>query len=124
MLAVRLYDKQDLRVVEIERPHAGPGEMVLKVGAAAVCGTDVRMWQNGQKGVDAQHPMTLGHEFAGSVCEIGRGRALVLPAGHAPGHAAQHRLRHLRHVRLGAACICAPPTAPLASTWKARWRSM
>lgn len=73
MLAVRLYDKQDLRVVEIERPHAGPGEMVLKVGAAAVCGTDVRMWQNGQKGVDAQHPMTLGHEFAGSVCEIGEG---------------------------------------------------
>lgn len=73
MLAVRLYGKQDLRIVEIEKPVAGPGEMVLKVEAAAVCGTDVRMWQNGQKGVDAEHPMTLGHEFAGSICDIGEG---------------------------------------------------
>ncbi|NLF27942.1 MAG: alcohol dehydrogenase catalytic domain-containing protein, partial [Clostridiales bacterium] len=73
MLALRLFGKGDVRLVEVEKPAAGPGEIVLKVRAAAVCGTDVRMWQSGKSGVDPEHPLTLGHEFAGTAVEIGQG---------------------------------------------------
>ena len=73
MLALRLFGKGDVRLVEVEKPAAGPGEIVLKVGAAAICGTDIRMWQSGKSGVDENHPLTLGHEFAGTVVEVGPG---------------------------------------------------
>ena len=73
MLSLRLFGPSDIRLVEVEMPVIGPGELLLKVDAAAICGTDLRMWQNGYKGVDEAHPMTLGHEFAGTVAEVGAG---------------------------------------------------
>jgi len=44
----------------------------LKVDAAAVCGTDMRMMQNGYRHVSEDRPLVLGHEFAGTVIEAGR----------------------------------------------------
>lgn len=73
MLAARMYGVNDLRVVEVPKPTAGPGEMVIKVKAAAICGTDVRMLTSGATGVDEAHPVTLGHEFAGTIEEMGQG---------------------------------------------------
>ena len=58
MLALRLYGPKDIRLEEIPVPEINDDEILLKVDAAAVCGTDVRMWQNGQKGVDAICAMT------------------------------------------------------------------
>ncbi len=72
MLALRLFGKNDIRLVEVPRPVAGDDEILLHVDAAAVCGTDIRMWQNGYKGVDEAHPLTLGHELAGTVAEVGK----------------------------------------------------
>lgn len=72
MLALRLYGPQDLRLEEVPVPEIDEGEILLKTDAAAICGTDVRMWQNGQSGVDADHPLTLGHEFAGTIVKVGR----------------------------------------------------
>jgi len=72
MLALRLYGPQDIRLEEVPVPVINDDEILLKTDAAAVCGTDVRMWQNGQKGVDAEHPLTLGHEFAGTIVEVGK----------------------------------------------------
>lgn len=71
MLALRLFGEKDIRLVETERPAIAAGDLLLKVEAAAICGTDVRMWQNGAAGVDAGHPLTLGHEFAGTIVEAG-----------------------------------------------------
>ena len=71
MKALRLYGPNDIRLVEVERPAINDDELLLKTEAAAVCGTDVRLWLNGQKGVDAEHPLTLGHEFAGTIVEVG-----------------------------------------------------
>ena len=71
MKALRLYGPKDIRLVDIEKPVIGPDELLLKPEAAAICGTDVRMWQNGMKGVDEAHPLTLGHEFAGTIVEVG-----------------------------------------------------
>ena len=72
MLALRLYGPKDIRLEEVPVPQINDDEILLKTEAAAVCGTDIRMWQNGQNGVDADHPLTLGHEFAGTIVKVGK----------------------------------------------------
>lgn len=72
MLALRLYGANDIRLEEVPVPEINDNEILLKTEAAAVCGTDVRMWKNGQKGVDADHPLILGHEFAGEIVKVGK----------------------------------------------------
>ncbi len=71
MLALRLFGANDIRLVEIDVPDIAEDELLLKVDAAAICGTDIRMWQNGYTGVDEGHPLTLGHEFAGTIAKVG-----------------------------------------------------
>ena len=71
MWALRLYGPNDIRLLEVPVPKISREEVLLKVSAAAVCGTDLRMWQNGCAGVDENHPLILGHELAGTVIEAG-----------------------------------------------------
>jgi len=73
MWAARLFGKEDLRVVEVPVPTVGDGEVLVRVKAGTVCGTDLRMYRNGAEGVDENHPLTLCHEFAGTVEDIGNG---------------------------------------------------
>jgi alcohol dehydrogenase, propanol-preferring len=58
---------------EVERPSPGPGEVVLKVDAAGLCHSDLHVmdWPAGT--LPWELPLTLGHEVAGTVAEIGRG---------------------------------------------------
>lgn len=67
MLAAKLYGKEDLRLVECPVPDIREDEILLRVKAAAVCGTDLRMIQNGSSGIDGNHPRTLGHEISGII---------------------------------------------------------
>ena len=73
MLAARLYGKGDLRVERMPAPRIGDGELLLRVKAAAVCGTDLRMLINGASGADPSHPLVLAHEFAGTIERAGAG---------------------------------------------------
>ena len=73
MLAARMYGKNDIRLEEVPTPSPKKGEVVIKVEAAAVCGTDVRMITNGVKGIDENNPRILGHEFAGTIHALGEG---------------------------------------------------
>ena len=50
MLAARMYGINDLRIEEMPKPKIGAGEILVKVRAAAICGTDVRMLTSGAKG--------------------------------------------------------------------------
>jgi len=72
MRAALLFGKEDLRVQEVPTPEAGPEEVLLRVQAAAVCGTDMRMYRNGAKGLGPQSPLVLGHELSGTVERVGR----------------------------------------------------
>lgn len=72
MKALRLYGQNDIRLVDIPIPEINDEEILLKTDAAAICGTDIRMWKNGKSGVDADHPLTLGHEFAGTIVKVGK----------------------------------------------------
>jgi len=71
MMAARLYGKDDLRIEQIPVPDILDDEILLKVKAAAVCGTDLRMLKNGANGVDEQHPLVLAHEFSGVIEKLG-----------------------------------------------------
>lgn len=72
MRAALLFGKEDLRVEEIPTPEIGVEEVLLEVKAAAVCGTDIRMYRNGAKGVSPKTPLVPGHELAGVVAKAGR----------------------------------------------------
>lgn len=56
-------------VREVERPRAGPGEVVVRVRAALTCGTDRKILDRGH--VKFAPPLVMGHEFSGDVFEAG-----------------------------------------------------
>lgn len=72
MLQTILTEPGDLRVEERPTPEPGPGELVLKVDALTICGSDVRVF-TGEKTGGVKWPATIGHEIAGRVAAIGSG---------------------------------------------------
>lgn len=83
MKAAIWYARNDIRVEEVPEPSApGPGEVIIRVGACGICGTDLEEYRAGPLfiPVDKPNPLTgqkapliLGHEFAGEVVEVGKG---------------------------------------------------
>jgi L-iditol 2-dehydrogenase len=73
MKAAVLYGKEDLRLEDVEMPVAGPGEIVVRVGAALTCGTDLKVYKRGYHAAMGKPPMLFGHEVAGVVTEVGDG---------------------------------------------------
>jgi len=71
MKAALLYGKEDLRIENVPVPEISENEILLKVKAALLCGTDIRMFKNGAKNADKDHPLVLGHEFAGIIEKVG-----------------------------------------------------
>lgn len=59
---------------DVPVPSPGPGEILLKVKRAGVCGTDLHIyvWDRWSQG-RVKPPVTLGHEFVGEVIELGEG---------------------------------------------------
>jgi len=70
MKAAVFLAPEQMVVKEVEEPQCGPGEVKVKVGACAICGTDVRIYFNGQKNV--KPPAIIGHEIAGTITELGK----------------------------------------------------
>ncbi|MBS7654059.1 MAG: zinc-dependent dehydrogenase [Candidatus Bathyarchaeia archaeon] len=69
MRAVRLHSIKDLRFEEIEEPEIGEDEVLLRVRAATICATDVRIYTYGDPRIKL--PRILGHEFAGDAEKVG-----------------------------------------------------
>lgn len=72
MIAAVFEGPGALEVREVEEPTVGPGEVLVKVGANTVCGTDLRVLR-GEKTAGISPPAIIGHEVAGHVAEVGRG---------------------------------------------------
>lgn len=69
-----LYGVHDLRVEERPVPSPGPGEVLVKVSAVGVCGSDVHYYEHGRIGRYAvRQPLVLGHEASGVVEAVGDG---------------------------------------------------
>jgi L-iditol 2-dehydrogenase len=62
------YNNRDVRLEEVPTPQIGPGELLVKVLASGVCGSDVMEWYRIKKA-----PRVLGHEIAGEIVEVGKG---------------------------------------------------
>src|SRR6476620_2677836 len=78
MRAVRIHDDLSLRVDEIDDLSPGPGEVLVRVHAAGVCGTDLHILDGMIK--PDPYPMTIGHEAAGVVEAVGDGATLAIGA--------------------------------------------
>jgi L-iditol 2-dehydrogenase len=72
MSAVVLHDADDMRVEERSMPQIGPGEILLKVEVASICGTDVKVLHRTLQGQPAGQ-FIMGHEYAGTVAALGPG---------------------------------------------------
>lgn len=68
MRVAMYYSNADVRLEEMPRPEPGPGELLLKVLASGICGSDVMEWYRRDK-----VPLVLGHEVAGEVVAVGEG---------------------------------------------------
>ena len=70
----RLYQKGDLRVEADTVPSPGPGEVLLKMTAAGICGSDLHYYQDGGFGpIRVREPIIPGHEASGIVRQAGEG---------------------------------------------------
>jgi D-arabinose 1-dehydrogenase-like Zn-dependent alcohol dehydrogenase len=61
-------------VHQVERPHPGPGEAIVAVRQAGVCGTDIEFFRGAQLNLamgTATFPLRLGHEWSGVVDRVG-----------------------------------------------------
>ena len=72
MTAVVLHDADDMRVERRPVPQPGPGEVLLKVEVASICGTDVKVLHRTLQGQPAGE-FIMGHEYAGTVAAVGPG---------------------------------------------------
>jgi len=68
MRAAVFKGKEDLEVCEVKRPKIRENEVLLKIKAASLCGTDVHIYKGG---FPVKVPLILGHEYAGIIEEVG-----------------------------------------------------
>nr|WP_295974628.1 zinc-binding alcohol dehydrogenase family protein [uncultured Bacillus sp.] len=71
MLAAKVYEKEDLRLVEVESPvlSKDSSEVIVKVRAVGICGSDNHIYHG--ENPFATLPRVIGHEFVGEVVEVG-----------------------------------------------------
>lgn len=66
MRVAMYYHNRDIRLEEVPRPEIGPDEVLVRIEASGICGSDVMEWYRIHKA-----PLVLGHEVAGEVVEVG-----------------------------------------------------
>jgi L-idonate 5-dehydrogenase len=75
--ACRLHGKHDLRVETVTLADPGPGEVLVRMGAGGICGSDLHYYHDGGFGpIRVQEPIILGHEAAGTIEAVGEGVTL------------------------------------------------
>lgn len=93
MKAAVLHAPNHMQVMQAADPVTGVGDLVLRVGAATICGTDIRVYR-GRKTAGIRYPSIIGHEFAGEIVAthgpspflVGQrvGVCPAIPCGHCP----------------------------------------
>ncbi|HEY2861319.1 MAG TPA: zinc-binding dehydrogenase [Terracidiphilus sp.] len=73
MQAAVLHGREDIRIESVPVPEAGAGELIVQVGAALTCGTDLKVFRRGYHARMIVPPALFGHELAGTVVQAGVG---------------------------------------------------
>jgi L-iditol 2-dehydrogenase len=92
MRVAMYYSNRDVRLEEVPVPVVGPGELLLRVEASGICGSDVMEWYRIHK-----VPLVLGHEVAGTIQAIGDG---------VEGYAVGDRVTVAHHVPCNTCSYC------------------
>ncbi|MBN1399649.1 MAG: zinc-binding dehydrogenase [Anaerolineae bacterium] len=71
MKTVIIYGALDVRVKEVEIPKIGPHDVLVRVRASGICGSDVHRYLATAFGLTWKYPMNSGHEYCGDVAEVG-----------------------------------------------------
>ncbi|MCK4818551.1 alcohol dehydrogenase catalytic domain-containing protein, partial [bacterium] len=71
MRAAVYYGIKDIRLEEVQTPKINDREVLVKCRAAAICGTDLRIYNYGHSKIPAGKTVILGHELAGDVVDVG-----------------------------------------------------
>jgi L-iditol 2-dehydrogenase len=79
MTAAVLHGKEDIRIERVPVPEPVAGEIVIKVGAALTCGTDLKVYRRGYHAKMLVPPALFGHELAGTVHAVGEGVTKFAP---------------------------------------------
>jgi len=120
MRALRFHAAHDLRIEDVpEPPSPGAGEVVVRIAACGICGTDLHEYVAGpivtavepHPLTGAQNPQILGHEFSGEVVAVGSGvtrvgegdRVAIMPLAYC-GRCA-YCSRGLQHLCTSMACV-------------------
>ena len=94
MLRCAVHGARDLRVADEPMPQPGPGEVLLRLGAAGICGSDIHYYLHGRVGQFAiREPLTPGHEASGVVVATGPGVTRLREGAHVaidPSHPCGH----------------------------------
>ena len=115
MRAAVYHGTKDIRIEDVPEPHPGPGELLVKVAAVGICGTDAHEFMSGprQYPIIERHPVTghlgpmiPGHEPAGVVVGIGPGVA-GFEAGDAVASGATIPCGTCELCRQGRGTVCA-----------------
>jgi L-iditol 2-dehydrogenase len=97
MQAAVLHGREDVRIEQVPISKAEAGELVVEVGAALTCGTDLKVFRRGYHARMIVPPALFGHEMAGTVVEVGAG---------AEGFAVGDRVVALNSAPCGACYYC------------------
>ena len=72
MLQCSIHGAEDLRIENVPCPQPGPGQALVKIGAAGICGSDMHYYRHGQIGkFKIREPLIPGHEASGVIAALG-----------------------------------------------------
>src|SRR5438874_10621507 len=74
MLSCRIHAKDDLRIEAVDEPPVAPGQVLIRLGAGGICGSDLHYYFEGRNGSFViREPLVPGHEASGVVARVGSG---------------------------------------------------
>jgi threonine dehydrogenase-like Zn-dependent dehydrogenase len=107
MLAAVYHGPEDLRLEQRPLPAPGPGELVLRVSAASICATDLRILRGAHRKFGAGTVRVPGHEVVGTIAAVGAGVGAELAVGQRVFVAPNVGCGHCRPCRRGDNNLCA-----------------
>lgn len=73
MKGALFYGQEDLRIEEIQMPKTTAGNVLIKIHACGICGTDMHIFDGDEGAAPTPKGTVLGHEFSGEIVEAGEG---------------------------------------------------
>ena len=106
MLTCRIHAKEDMRVEPVADPDIGPGQVLIRLGAGGICGSDIHYYFEGRNGSFViREPLVPGHEASGVIAKVGAGVTRV-KAGDKVAVSPSHACGQCEYCREGREQLC------------------